>query len=97
MLRLLRRANITGFEANAWIHGYELDLLWRDLGIAVEFSGRDGHPGRIAFERNRLKAATLIAHGLVVIPVTGRQLRDDPAGVVDRLRRALDNARKAAA
>jgi len=89
MLRLLRRARVTGFETNSRIHGYEVDFLWRGVGVAVELDGWDGHSGRIAFERDRLKMAKLIAHGLTVIPVTGRQLRNDPKGVVERLRHAL--------
>src|SRR5215208_5026593 len=93
MLRLLRRAGMTGFETNARIHGYEVDFLWRGLGVAVELDGWDGHSGRIAFERDRLKVAKLTAHGVTAIPVTGRQLRDDPAGVVDRLTCALTSAR----
>jgi hypothetical protein len=36
-----------------------------------------------------LKAAMLSAQGLTLIPVTGRQIRDDPIGVLDRLKRAL--------
>jgi very-short-patch-repair endonuclease len=95
MLRLLRRAGITGFETNARIHDYEVDFLWRDLRIVVELDGWDGHSGRIAFERDRLKIARLIAHGLTVVPVTGRQLRDDGSGVVARLTRTLHNARHA--
>jgi very-short-patch-repair endonuclease len=89
MLRLLRKARITGYEANARIHGYEVDLLWRHPGVVVELDGWDGHSSRIAFERDRLKAATLNSHGMTVIPITGRQLRDDPDGVIDRLRRAI--------
>ena len=93
MLRLLRRAGMTGFETNARIHGYEVDFLWRGLAVAVELDGWDGHSGRIAFERDRLTVAKLTAHGVTAIPVTGRQLRDDPAGVVDRLTCALTSAR----
>jgi very-short-patch-repair endonuclease len=89
MLRLLRRAGITGFECNAWIHGYEVDFLWRDPGVVVELDGWDGHSGRVAFERDRLKAATLSAYGLIVVPVTGRQIRDDQDGVIDRVKRTL--------
>jgi very-short-patch-repair endonuclease len=89
MLRLLREGRVTGFEANVRIHGHEVDLLWRDTGVVVELDGWDGHSGRIAFERDRLKVAHLTAQGLSVVPVTGRQLRDDPAGVLDRLKRAL--------
>jgi very-short-patch-repair endonuclease len=93
MLGVLRRAGIDGFETNARIHGYEVDFLWRDLGIVVELDGWDGHSGRVAFERDRMKIATLTAHGLTVIPVTGRHLGDDPSGVVHRLTRTLAAAR----
>jgi len=89
MLRLLRRAGITGYEVNARVHGYEVDLLWREERLAVEIDGYEAHSGRVAFERDRLKVARLAAHGLTVIPITGRQVRDDPVGVTSRLRRVL--------
>jgi very-short-patch-repair endonuclease len=89
LLRALRENEIHGFEVNAKIHGYEVDFLWRDLGFVLEFDGWDGHSGSVAFERDRLKIAKLDAAGLAVMPVTGRQLRDDLDGVLDRLRRAL--------
>jgi very-short-patch-repair endonuclease len=89
MLRLLREAGMTGFETNARICGYEVDLLWRDVGLAVEIDGWDAHSGRTAFERDRLKVATLNANGITVMPITGRQIGDDPVGAVGRLRRAL--------
>ena len=96
MLRLLRRAGITGYEMNARIHGYEVDLLWRAEGVAVEIDGYDAHSGRVAFERDHLKSATLGAYGIRVVPVTARQIRDDPAGVLDRLFRTLVKATKPA-
>lgn len=89
MLRLLRAAEFTGYELNGRIHGFEVDVLWRELRFAVEVDGYDAHSGRVAFERDRLKIATLKAHGLDVMPVTPRQLRRDPAGVQARLTRAL--------
>ena len=94
MIRLLRRAGITGFEANARTHDYEVDFLWRDLGIAIELDGWDGHSGRVAFEGDRLKVAWLSARGITVIPLTGRQIRDDPTGVIRRLERTLAVARQ---
>jgi hypothetical protein len=63
MLRLLRDAGVEGYEVNARIHGYEVDLLWREEGLAVEIDGYGAHGGRVAFERDRLKAATLEARG----------------------------------
>lgn len=93
LLRLLRSAGISGFETNAHVYGYEVDVLWREAQLAVEVDGYDAHSGRIAFERDRLKIATLNAHGITVMPVTGRQIRDDPGGVLGRIRRALAAAR----
>jgi very-short-patch-repair endonuclease len=90
MLRLLRRAGLIGFETNSRVHGYEVDFLWREQGFAVEIDGYDGHSGRVAFERDRLKIATLKARGVDVMPVTARQLRDDPEGVLARLLSGLD-------
>jgi very-short-patch-repair endonuclease len=92
MLRLLRRAGMAGYEVNARIQGYEVDLLWRAEGFAVEIDGYDAHSGRVAFERDRLKVATLGAHGVRVMPVTGRQIRDDPDGVLRRLLEARAEA-----
>ncbi len=89
MLRLLRDRGITGFECNARICGYEVDLLWRSRNFAVEIDGYDAHSGRAAFERDRLKFARLNAHGVQVMPVTGRQIGRDPDGVLRRLLAAL--------
>jgi very-short-patch-repair endonuclease len=85
MLRLLRHAGITGYETNARIHGFEVHLLWRELSFAVEIDGYAAHSGRIAFERGRLKLATLEAKGVRVMPVTPRQIGEDPEGVLARL------------
>lgn len=84
MLRLLRRAGIAGFETNARVAGYEVDFLWRRERLIVEVDGFDGHSGRAAFERDRLKVSTLIARAHRVMLVTGRQIRNDPDGVLAR-------------
>jgi len=92
MLRLLRRGRFRGYELNGRIHRFEVDVLWRELNFAVEIDGYEAHSGRLAFERDRLKVATLKARGLDVMPVTARQLRKDPGGVLARLLRALELA-----
>jgi hypothetical protein len=48
-----------------------VDFLWRDAKLVVEVDGYDAHSGRVAFERDRLKAATLTANGLRILPITG--------------------------
>jgi hypothetical protein len=89
MKNLLRRSGLTDWELNARIHGFEVDVLWRELNFGIELDGWDGHRGYVAFERDRLKIAKLQARGVVIMPVTGRLLRDDPVGVRTRLLEAL--------
>jgi very-short-patch-repair endonuclease len=89
LLRLLRAHAIGGFETNATVVGFEVDFLWRERHLVIEVDGYDAHAGRTAFERDRLKMATLRAHGFGLMPVTGRQIRDDAQGVVARLLAAL--------
>jgi very-short-patch-repair endonuclease len=89
LLRLLRAHAIGGFETNATVVGFEVDFLWREQRLVIEVDGYDAHAGRTAFERDRLKMATLRAHGFGLMPVTGRQIRDDAQGVVARLLAAL--------
>jgi very-short-patch-repair endonuclease len=81
-----------GYETNARVAGFEVDFLWREAGLAVEVDGFDAHSGRVAFERDRLKVAKLKAAGIATMPVTGRQVKRDPDGVVARLLAALRNA-----
>jgi very-short-patch-repair endonuclease len=90
LLRLLRANGVTGFECNARICGYEVDFLWRERRFAVEVDGYDAHSGRAAFERDRLKLATLQANGVRVMPMSGRQVTRDPDGVLARVLGALD-------
>jgi very-short-patch-repair endonuclease len=97
LLRLLRRREITGYETNADVAGHEVDFLWRELRFAVEVDGWDAHSGRIAFERDRLKVAVLNANGISVMPVTGRQIRRDPEGVIAGCCRPCPRGRQAAA
>lgn len=89
MLRLLRSRGIEGYEVNARVAGHEVDFLWPDAALVLEVDGYDAHRGRVAFERDRLRWATLEAKGLAIMPVTGRQVRRDPDGVVERLLAAL--------
>jgi very-short-patch-repair endonuclease len=94
MLRLLREARITGFEANAKVFGFEVDFLWYDLDFAVEVDGWDGHSGREAFERDRFKINRLNARGITVMPVSARRLKREAHAVERDLRLALAEAER---
>ena len=96
MLRTLREEGIEGYELNARIHGYEVDVLWRAERLAVEIDSYAAHSGPVAFERDRMKVATLESHGIMVMPITPRQLRDDRQGAIARLRETLRDRRAAA-
>lgn len=92
LLRLLREDGITGFEVNQRVHGYEVDFFWPRLAFAIELDGYDGHKGRAAFERDRLKWATLRSTGVDVMPLTPRRVRDAPDTSLSLIREALRRA-----
>lgn len=55
-----------------------LDVLWREAGLALELDGRQAHATARTFETDRERDRRLaVQHGLRVVRVTWRQLRDD--------------------
>jgi hypothetical protein len=40
-------------ESNVWIGGYEVDFLWRRVGLAIELDGLDAHAIRAVVRRDR--------------------------------------------
>ncbi|MGH2916089.1 MAG: type IV toxin-antitoxin system AbiEi family antitoxin domain-containing protein [Solirubrobacteraceae bacterium] len=91
-LDLVRRATLPQPLVNSRVHGYEVDFLWPEQGVAVEIDGFAFHGTRDAFERDRRKDARLRAAGVLVIRITWRQLTDEPLAVVADLARALATA-----
>jgi very-short-patch-repair endonuclease len=90
LLRLIRAAIPSAPQANRVVGGFEVDFLWPEQRLIVEFDGFAFHGDRAAFERDRIRDAELQAQGYRVIRVTWRQLADHPGAVVSRIRRALD-------
>jgi very-short-patch-repair endonuclease len=88
-LGLVRRAGLSEPEANVALHGYELDLLWRDEGLAVEIDGYAFHGDRDAFEADRRRDAVLASHGLQVVRITWRQITEEPEATLVLVTRAL--------
>jgi very-short-patch-repair endonuclease len=85
LLKLLRASPLPAPETNGRVGPHEIDLLWREERLAVEFDSWSFHSGRPKFERDRIRDAELQARGYRVIRVTWRQLTRDPAAVVARL------------
>lgn len=92
LLELVRGACLPPPQTNKRVGRYELDFLWRGAGLALEVDGFAFHASRDRFEADRIRDAELAARGILVIRVTWRQIRDDPAAVIGRVARALGRA-----
>jgi very-short-patch-repair endonuclease len=94
LLRLLRRGGlplpVCQYEVERRNFKAFIDFAYPEFGIAVEADGYRWHDGRGAFERDRVRTSELGSLGWRVIQVTWLQLKYDPAGVLERIRRALD-------
>ncbi len=80
---------VAGLEVDVHAAGLEVDFLWRAARLVVEVDGRAYHGRGRAFERDRLRDATLAAVGLRVVRVTWGQLTREPLAVVARVAGAL--------
>jgi hypothetical protein len=79
----------TGFN----VVGYELDVYWPQERFAVELEVFETHGTRSAFERDRLRQEDLKLAGVEMIRVTGKRLEREPARVVERVSRLLEQRR----
>lgn len=79
------------FNADLVVRGqhFNSDCLWQRAQLIVELDGGAVHRTARAFEEDRQRDRVLTAEGWKVIRVTWRQLKDDPAGVVEDVQLAL--------
>ena len=89
LIQLLGRADLPVPRVNAKAEGHEVDLLWPEHRLIVEFDGFAYHSDRQSFEQDRLRDQRLIAAGYRVIRITARQLDHTPEAVVARIAAAL--------
>jgi very-short-patch-repair endonuclease len=90
---LVRTAGLPLPRRNARVGRWELDLLWPEHRVAVEFDSWDYHSGRDSFESDRAKSSELEALGIAVIRITWRQLTRRPEWVIAQLAPLLARAR----
>ena len=88
-LRLCEEHGLPRPAANLWVKGLEVDFLWADAGLVVEFDGAGTHRTRRAFHEDRGRDRALAAVGVQVVRVTWRDLVRSPA----RLARELNAIR----
>jgi very-short-patch-repair endonuclease len=89
MRRLARTAHLPQPLTNAKVEGHEVDFYWPKQRLIVEVDSWKHHSDRRAFERDRAKRADLQARGYVVLPVTWRQLTEQPEATIARIAAAL--------
>ncbi|MCD2186438.1 hypothetical protein [Actinomycetospora soli] len=63
------------------------------VALAIELNSFAYHADLEKFDATMRRQAEMIAAGIVVVPVTPRELREDPAAVRRKLRAALEQAR----
>lgn len=72
---------------------YEVDCLWRAEQVIVELDGRAAHHTSRAFYRDRAKLRALTVAGWNALPVTLRDIEDDPDGLDREIRGLLGRGR----
>jgi very-short-patch-repair endonuclease len=73
-LKICEEHDLPKPEANASIHGYEVDFVWRAQRLAVEVDGKAVHHTARAFQQDRQRDRALAALGIQVVRVTWRDL-----------------------
>jgi hypothetical protein len=77
---------------NIWIEGFEVDACWPTAKVIVELDGWEYHRTRAAFERDRVRDATLELAAYRVRRVSWRWLRDEPEQVATVVKALLQAA-----
>jgi very-short-patch-repair endonuclease len=87
MLAFIVRWGVEEPESNVWIEGYEVDFLWRRVGLVVELDGLAAHATREAVRRDRKRDRVLWRAGIRTMRLTSEAL-DDPEAVLMDLAQA---------
>lgn len=76
-------------QRNVKVHGWEADCYWARQRLVLELDGRGYHTTVDNIERDRLRDARLLAHGIRTLRVTDSRFSHDRAGVIEDLKAAL--------
>ena len=87
-LRVCREAGLPPPETNVRIADLEVDAVWREDRLAVELDS-GYHATTAAFERDRVRDATLQLAGYRIVRITDRRLEHRRDEVTDTLRSLL--------
>ncbi|MBV9810662.1 MAG: DUF559 domain-containing protein [Solirubrobacterales bacterium] len=79
---LIARAGLPEPQYNVLVAGVLVDVFWPEWRLVVELDGRDYHIHNRAFERDRVRDATLQKADIRVLRVTRKRLDNEPAAVL---------------
>ncbi|MCB0871365.1 MAG: DUF559 domain-containing protein [Solirubrobacterales bacterium] len=82
-------------EVNVKTFGYEVDCLWRKLGVVLELDGDAFHSDPAQKALDLEKQRFLESRGLIVIRVTYAEFAADPGAVIERVIAVLEARRTA--
>jgi very-short-patch-repair endonuclease len=92
-LELVHAAGLPDPQTNVKVRtrrrGYEVDCLWPDQRVAVEFDGRAAHARAAAFEEDRARDSALTATGLRPLRFTWRRVTGEAEDVLAELTATL--------
>lgn len=89
LIGLLRQARITGWKANQRLGRWEIDVLFRDLKIAIEIDGLAFHTDHDVFQRDRVKQNELALSGYQVLRFTWLDLTEYTERVLAEIELAI--------
>jgi putative AbiEi antitoxin of type IV toxin-antitoxin system/uncharacterized protein DUF559 len=82
-LAFVERRGVEEPESNVWLEGYEVDFLWRRVGLVVELDGGAEHGTRHAVSADRLRDRVLWRRGFRTMRLTSDALADVDAVLGD--------------
>jgi very-short-patch-repair endonuclease len=89
LLELCRKYGLPQPMVNQVVEGFEVDFVWPEVRVIVEADGWSAHRTCTAFERDRLRDATLEAGGWRVIRITWKRLLREHEVVAAQLARLV--------
>lgn len=89
VVALMRAAKLPRPQFNTYAEGFEVDALWRDQRVVLEFDSYTFHATKAAQERDRRKTAALQRGRYVVLRTTWRELTKESHALVARTAEAL--------
>lgn len=88
-MKLLRQAGIEGWRANYPVSGYQVDVGFPNVRVAIEVDGLAFHSDADAFVADRQRQNIITLHGWKVLRFTWIDLTQYPHRVVAEIKHAI--------